>query len=61
MACPNKHRGLIAWNNWNENQLSEFIAEAAQTVRLASDSPCFPELKQYKNLRECGKEMCCCV
>jgi len=44
MACPNKHQGPIPWNNWNENQISVFIAEAAQTATLASDLPCYPEL-----------------
>lgn len=41
--------------------ISVFIAEAAQTATLTSDSPCFPELKQYENLRDTGKDACFCV
>ncbi len=41
--------------------ISVFIAEAAQTATLTSDSPCFPELKQYENLTETGKDACFCV
>ncbi len=60
MACPNKQR-VRFMEQLERKHISVFIAEVAQTATLTSDSPCLPELKQYENLRETGKDVCLCA
>lgn len=54
MACPNKHRVRFHGTTGTK---TKFLSPQPKRHKLASDSPCFPELTQYKNLTDCGKEM----
>lgn len=53
--------GSDSMEQLEQKQISVFKAKAAQTVTLTSHSLCFPELKQYENLRETGKDVRLCV